>query len=233
MGKKSAFGRLRAIFGSAVGLLKEDPRLVLWCLVSLLIGALFSSLPLIPYKLPDSAATILGAAVGAGIAVASASLITQRKDWQHRASMYSALDTAVSEVVERARVCMEIMRQLRGTSVPFHNLQAYKFEYLEAACKEALSDLADLKPAFSHSPADLLLFVAVKKAVEGVQISGTGIQENNKLLAEQKKNADRMAADPDGAQPSTQSFVPFSHSPDELDNRIWGLESAMRRAEDW
>lgn len=233
MGKESVFGKLKSIFGSTVGLLKEDPRLVLWCLVSLLIGALFSSLPLVPFKLPDSAATILGAAVGAGIAVASASLVTQRKDWQHRAHMHSALDTAVSEVLVRAQVCMEIMRELRGAITPFHSLQAYKFEYLEEACRDSLSDLSELKPAFTHSPGDLLLFLEVKKAVECIQHSGMCIQENNKLLAEYKRQTDHRTSDPDGAHPAMTNPVPLRHSPDELGNRIWKLEAAMKRAQDW
>ena len=221
MGKRSFLANLR-----------RHPQRAFWCLIGALIGALFSSLPLFPYKLPDSAATIFGAAVGAFIAVASAAWVAQRKDWQHRFRLNAALGIPASNVSERGAVCLEVLRELRGRSTPLSSLQVAKFTHLEDACVQALSDLSELKPAFTHNPGDLLSFVQVKKAVEAVLLSSMGIRENDGKLAEIRKHIDRRAENPDASHPPMPPIA-FSHSPDELDNRLWKLQAALNRVGEW
>lgn len=109
--------------------IEREPLAMLLFLAGILVGVLFL-LPIIPYELPDSAATILGAATGAGIAVASAVWMNQQKERRHTWRLNIAAQTVASELIERANVCLGIITSLDGRGTPMNSLQRYKFEYL-------------------------------------------------------------------------------------------------------
>lgn len=80
---------------------RDNPMVLLALCVGFLAGLLFL-MPLIPYRLPDSTANIVGAAVGAAIAVLGAVLASDYRDRAQRRQLISILIVGIKELYAEA-----------------------------------------------------------------------------------------------------------------------------------
>lgn len=199
-------------------------------LAGILVGALFT-LPIVPYELPDGAATILGAVTGAGIAVASATWMNQQKERRHTARLNIAAQTVSSELVRRACTCLEIIAALDGSITPMNSLQKYKFDYLAEAGAKALTDFEEMKPSFTQNPGNLLTYVNLRNGVEELLNASKKILENNDSLTIFNKQLKQREANPNAKHPP---MIPvMRHSKGELNLKLRDLEFHLRQIGSW
>lgn len=83
-----------------------------WVMTAFAIGALFGvllCLPLLPYELPESAANVIGAALGAIFAVWGAAWITDAKERKQQRSVVRGVAATVQPVVATAEAVVEYL----------------------------------------------------------------------------------------------------------------------------
>lgn len=107
-------------------------------------------LPLLPYVLPDGVSTLLGAIVGAALAVLGAAWISERKEYEARRSLRASVEEILKKLTDSTRRYEEIVSLKGGSerSMEDEKEVAFEAERVKGRAQEALDLIEDLKPIF-------------------------------------------------------------------------------------
>lgn len=115
-----------------------------------LTAGLFLRLPLLPYVLPDGISTLLGAIIGAALAVFGAAWISERKEYEARKSLRTSVEVILKTLTDSTRRYEELVRVKGGSERSIEDEKEVEFEAerVRRRAQEALDLIEDLKPIF-------------------------------------------------------------------------------------
>ena len=132
-----------------------------------LLGCLFR-FPLVPWSLSESNATIVGAALGAFIAVSMAALVARwqsLKKWRHTRDILLILILEIGVMGTKLSIAMKILRDSDNEEVALRNFSSVclRAGRVHAACakgadrlEKLMPSLCDVDPVFAIAAADAL-----------------------------------------------------------------------------
>lgn len=137
-----------------------------------LTAGLFLRLPLLPYVLPEGISTLLGAIIGAALAVFGAAWVSERKEYEERKSLRTSVEAILGTVTDSTRRYEDLVQVKGGAE---HSMEDEREVELEAErargrAQEALDLIEDLKPIFvARGATAMLAYQHIGNAVRRVE----------------------------------------------------------------
>lgn len=132
-----------------------------WAATALLLGigiGIVVSQPIFPYTLPDSSAQLIGSFLGAAIAVTGAIWAASIKDRKFRADLRLATVVVYEPFINALSERMAGVVLLNGQTTPLDDISVEAIRSSKRMSEVTRSSLEDLRPAFSQTPNDYIVY---------------------------------------------------------------------------
>lgn len=142
-------------------------------LIGVAVGVVFG-LPLLPYKLPDTAAQILGAGLGAGIAVGGVSWVTNAKERQAARALVQATDALINNVLASITTTYRsfLPYDVLGCVISPMTVLSQVID----DCDSTQVELKQMLPMYVQHPQHMLVFLHLQRALADITTEARRLQ---------------------------------------------------------
>lgn len=141
-----------------------------WIVTSFLLGiaaGLCLCLPLFPVVLPDTAAQLIGAGLGAGLAVGGAAWVSNSQERRARAALRREAQKATSPIIYAIGRVVPLLPEHSGTKSPLPKEVLQRLREARNYANGTVESLRSLTPAFHIGADTMLLHHQLIEAAQG------------------------------------------------------------------